>query len=99
MKLSYCPQMKVVHTSSKFYGQVYVPFLNWLLVLGTILVTVVYNNTTSLGHAYGVCVIFFTFFDTLMVTLVAILVWRLPIWVVFLPALVFATLDGLYLGS
>ncbi|KAM5347757.1 hypothetical protein ACJ41O_007581 [Fusarium nematophilum] len=99
MKLSYCPQMKVVHTSEKFHGQVYVPFLNWLLMLGTVLVTAVYNNTTSLGHAYGVCVIFVTFFDTLMVTLVAILVWRLPIWVVFIPALTFATLDGLYLSS
>ncbi|KAH7111009.1 potassium transporter-domain-containing protein [Dactylonectria estremocensis] len=66
MKLSYCPQMKVVHTSEKLHGQVYVPFLNWLLMLGTILVTAVYNNTTSLVHAYGVCVIFVTFFDTLM---------------------------------
>ncbi|WQF84378.1 Putative potassium transporter [Colletotrichum destructivum] len=99
MKLSYCPQMKVVHTSETFHGQVYVPLLNWLLMLGTILVTAVYNNTTSLGHAYGVCVIFVTFFDTLMVTLVAILVWGLPVWLIFLPALAFATLDGLYLSS
>ncbi|OHE98477.1 potassium uptake protein [Colletotrichum orchidophilum] len=99
MKLSYCPQMKVVHTSSTFHGQVYVPLLNWLLMLGTILVTAVYNNTTSLGHAYGVCVIFVTFFDTLMVTLVAILVWRLPVWLIAFPALAFATLDGLYLSS
>ncbi|OLN93258.1 Potassium transporter 5 [Colletotrichum chlorophyti] len=99
MKLSYCPQMKVVHTSETFHGQVYVPLLNWLLMLGTILVTAVYNNTTSLGHAYGVCVIFVTFFDTLMITLVAILVWRLPVWLIFLPALAFATLDGLYLSS
>ncbi|KXH25966.1 potassium uptake protein [Colletotrichum nymphaeae SA-01] len=99
MKLSYCPQMKVVHTSSTFHGQVYVPLLNWLLMLGTILVTAVYNNTTSLGHAYGVCVIFVTFFDTLMVTLVAILVWRLPVWLIALPALMFAALDGLYLSS
>ncbi|KAK1970047.1 potassium uptake protein [Colletotrichum sublineola] len=99
MKLSYCPQMKIVHTSDTFHGQVYVPLLNWLLMLGTILVTVVYNNTTSLGHAYGVCVIFVTFFDTLMVTLVAILVWGLPVWLIVLPALAFATLDGLYLSS
>ncbi|KAK2014549.1 potassium uptake protein [Colletotrichum eremochloae] len=99
MKLSYCPQMKIVHTSDTFHGQVYVPLLNWLLMLGTILVTVVYNNTTSLGHAYGVCVIFVTFFDTLMVTLVAILVWGLPVWLIALPALAFATLDGLYLSS
>ncbi|KAH6986778.1 hypothetical protein EDB80DRAFT_874803 [Ilyonectria destructans] len=34
-----------------------------------------------------------------MVTLVAILVWRLPLWVVFLPAEVFAIVDGLYLSS
>ncbi|WYZ42411.1 hypothetical protein EsH8_VI_000110 [Colletotrichum jinshuiense] len=99
MKLSYCPQMKVVHTSETFHGQVYVPLLNWLLMLGTILVTAVYNNTTSLGHAYGVCVIFVTFFDTLMVTLVAILVWGLPAWLILLPALAFAALDGLYLSS
>jgi KUP system potassium uptake protein len=99
MKLSYCPQMKVVHTSKKFHGQVYVPFLNWLLMLGTILVTAVFNNTTRLGHAYGVCVIFVTFFDTIMVSFVAIFVWRLPIWLVFLPALFFATHDGLYLSS
>jgi len=99
MKLSYCPQLKVVHTSRQFHGQLFVPFLNWLLLLGTVLVTAVYNNTTSLGHAYGVCVIFVTFFDTLMVTLVAILVWRFPIWIVVFPALFFATLDGLYLSS
>jgi KUP system potassium uptake protein len=99
MKLSYCPQVKIVHTSRRFHGQLYVPFLNWLLMLGTILVTAVYNNTTRLGAAYGVCVMFVTFFDTCMVTLVALLVWRLPIWIVALPWLTFALLDGLYLSS
>lgn len=99
MKLSYCPQVKVVHTSKTFHGQVYVPFLNWLLMIGTILVTAIYSDTTRLGHAYGVCVIFVTFFDTLMVTLIALVVWRLPPWVVVLPALFFACFDGLYLSS
>lgn len=53
MKLSYCPQMKIVHTSTKFHGQIYVPTLNWILLVGTVLVTAVYSNTTRLGHAYG----------------------------------------------
>jgi KUP system potassium uptake protein len=39
MKLSYCPQVKLVHTSKKFHGQLYVPFLNWILMVLTILVT------------------------------------------------------------
>ncbi|KAK3329906.1 potassium transporter hak-1 [Apodospora peruviana] len=99
MKLSYCPQVKVVHTSRLFHGQLYVPFLNWLLMGGAILVTVIYSDTTRLGNAYGVCVMFVTFFDTCMVTLIALLVWKLPPWVVFVPWLAFAAVDGLYLSS
>jgi KUP system potassium uptake protein len=99
MKLSYCPQVKVVHTSKTFHGQLYVPFLNWLLMCGTILVTAVYSNTTRLGNAYGVCVMFVTFFDTCMVTLVALIVWRIPPWLVVVPWLCFASVDGLYLSS
>ncbi|KAK3694429.1 potassium transporter-domain-containing protein [Podospora appendiculata] len=99
MKLSYCPQVKVVHTSRIFHGQLYVPFLNWLLMLGTILVTVIYSDTTRLGNAYGVCVMFVTFFDTCMVTLVALIVWKLSPFMVAIPWLVFASVDGLYLSS
>ncbi|GAW14315.1 hypothetical protein ANO14919_037160 [Xylariales sp. No.14919] len=99
MKLSYCPQMKIVHTSTKFHGQLYVPFLNWILLVGTVLVTAVYSNTTRLGNAYGVCVIFVTFFDTCFITLVSLIVWRIPPYYVFLPWLFFATHDGLYLTS
>jgi len=99
MKLSYCPQVKVVHTSRTFHGQLYVPFLNWLLMCGTVLVTAVYSNTTRLGNAYGVCVMFVTFFDTCMVTLVALIVWRIPPYLVVIPWLCFASVDGLYLSS
>jgi KUP system potassium uptake protein len=47
----------------------------------------------------SVCVIFVTFFDTCFVTLVALIVWRIPPYYVFLPWLFFATHDGLYLTS
>lgn len=99
MKLSYFPQIKLVHTSSTYHGQLYVPAVNWLLMIGTVLVAAIYNNTTSLGNAYGVCVIFVTFFDTCMVTLVAILVWRMKPYYVILPALTILCLDGTYLSA
>jgi KUP system potassium uptake protein len=99
MKLSYFPQIKVVHTSTTYHGQLYIPSINWLLMIGTVLVASIYNNTTSLGNAYGVCVMFVTFFDTCMVTLVAILVWRVKPYYVFLPWLTIACLDGTYLSS
>lgn len=99
MKLSYFPQIRVVHTSTIYHGQLYVPSVNWLLMIGTVLVAAIYNNTTSLGNAYGVCVMFVTFFDTCMVTLVAILVWRIKPYFILLPALIFASLDGAFLSS
>ncbi|KAF2645314.1 potassium transporter [Massarina eburnea CBS 473.64] len=99
MKLSYFPQIKVVHTSKSHHGQLYVPSINWLLMVGTIIVAAVYNNTTSLGNAYGVCVMFVTFFDTCMVTLVAILVWQIKPYFVFLPWLIVASMDGTFLSS
>ncbi|KAK9438325.1 potassium transporter [Metarhizium brunneum] len=99
MRLSYFPHIKVVHTSRYFHDQVYMPMANWLLMIGTIVVTAVYNNTTSLGNAYGVCVISVTFITTCMVALVAILVWRLPTYVVLPIWLIFAALDGAFLSS
>ncbi|KAJ9658962.1 hypothetical protein H2198_003391 [Neophaeococcomyces mojaviensis] len=99
MKLSYFPQLKVVHTSKIFHGQLYVPLANWLLMIGTILIASVYNNTTSLGNAYGVCVIFVTFFDTIMCTLVAIFVWRYSPLLVAVPFLTIICMDGTFLSS
>jgi len=46
MKLSYFPQIKVVHTSKTFHGQLYVPLVNWLLMIGTVLVAAIYNNVS-----------------------------------------------------
>ncbi|KAI4252270.1 MAG: hypothetical protein L6R42_008039, partial [Xanthoria sp. 1 TBL-2021] len=99
IKLSYFPQVKLVHTSKIFHGQIYIPWVNWLLMVGTIVVTVAYNNTTKLGQAYGVCVILVTFITTSMVSLVALIVWRVPLLVVLLGFLVFGALDGVYLSS
>ncbi|WWC91458.1 potassium uptake protein [Kwoniella dendrophila CBS 6074] len=99
MKLSYFPQLKIKHTSKKYHGQLYIPSINWLLMIGTVLVASIYNNTTSLGNAYGVCVMMVTFFDTLMVSLVAIFVWHFnPLYVVGIW-LLFASLDGAFLSS
>ena len=99
IKLSYFPQIKVVHTSKVFHNQLYVPLANYLLCIGTVVITAVFNNTTSLGQAYGVCVMFVTFFDTTMTALTALIVWRIRPWIVFLPWLVIACIDGAFISS
>jgi hypothetical protein len=47
MKLSYFPQIKVIHTSRIFHGQLFIPIANWLLMIGTILIASIYNNVRS----------------------------------------------------
>jgi KUP system potassium uptake protein len=51
MRLSYFPHIKMVHTSKLFHGQIYIPMANWLLMIGTVIVTAVYNNVS--------CILFF----------------------------------------
>ncbi|KJX95714.1 potassium uptake protein [Zymoseptoria brevis] len=99
IKLSYFPQIQVKHTSKVFHNQLYVPLVNYLLAIGAVVVTAVYRNTTALGNAYGVCVMFVTFFDTLMVTLVSLIVWRFPPYVIALPALAILCMDGAFLSA
>jgi KUP system potassium uptake protein len=50
MKLSYFPQVEIKHTSQKFHGQVYIPVANWIMMIGTIIVTAVYTNVRI--HVY-----------------------------------------------
>jgi KUP system potassium uptake protein len=68
-------------------------------MIGTVLVAGIFNNTTALGNAYGVCVMFVTFFDTCMVTLAAIFVWKISPFYVFLPWLTIALMDSAFLSS
>jgi KUP system potassium uptake protein len=68
-------------------------------MVGTVIVTAVYSNTTRLGNAYGVCVIFVTFLTTNMITLVALIVWKLHWLLVLAVWLPFVTLDGLFLSA
>lgn len=99
MKLSYFPQIQVKHTSKVYYGNFYIPVVNWLLMIGAVLVAAIYNNTSSLGAAYGVCVMFVTLFDTILVTIIAVLVWRIKPYYIFLPLVAIACVDGTYLSS
>lgn len=47
------PRVKVVHTSKKFLGQIYIPDINWILMILCIAVTAGFKNKSQIGNAYG----------------------------------------------
>ena len=51
--LSCFPRVKVVHTSEKIHGQIYIPEINWLLMILCIAVTVGFRDTKHMGNASG----------------------------------------------
>ncbi|XP_019426313.1 PREDICTED: potassium transporter 10-like isoform X1 [Lupinus angustifolius] len=70
------PRVKVVHTSKKFLGQIYIPDINWILMVLCIAVTAGFKEQNQIGNAYGTAVVMVFLVTTLLMVLIMILVWR-----------------------
>ncbi|XP_061360485.1 potassium transporter 10-like isoform X2 [Gastrolobium bilobum] len=70
------PRVKVVYTSKKFLGQIYVPDINWILMVLCIAVTAGFKNQNQIGNAYGTAVVIVMLVTTFLMILIMILVWR-----------------------
>ncbi|XP_057510147.1 potassium transporter 11 isoform X1 [Actinidia eriantha] len=75
------PRVKVVHTSKKFLGQIYIPDINWILMILCIAVTAGFKNQSQIGNAYGTAVVIVMLATTLLMTLIMLLVWHCH-WIV-----------------
>lgn len=53
MALGCFPRLKIVHTSRKFMGQIYIPVINWFLMIMCIVVVSIFQSTTDIANAYG----------------------------------------------
>ncbi|XP_020678349.1 probable potassium transporter 11 isoform X1 [Dendrobium catenatum] len=70
------PMVKVVHTSKKFLGQIYIPDINWILMILCIAVTAGFKNQSQIGNAYGTAVVIVMLVTTLLMIPIMFLVWR-----------------------
>ena len=89
MQLGYVPRMQVRHTSTQAIGQIYVPFVNWMLMLLVLAVVLTFRSSSALAAAYGISVSVTMLIDTLLLAIVARALWPkarlwvLPLCVVF----------------
>ena len=56
VQLDYLPRLAITHTSDKHIGQVYVPLVNWMLMIGCIGLVLTFQSSTALASAYGIAV-------------------------------------------
>ena len=75
IQLGYCPRLDIEHTSHHEIGQVYVPQVNWALMLSTIAIVIGFGSSTALAAAYGIAVTL-----TMVITAVLLLVVAIERW-------------------
>jgi len=74
--LGYWPRVRVQHTSSRETGQVYVPSINWMLMVATIMLVVFFGSSSRLAAAYGMAVTTTMVITTIFAFVVAVRVWE-----------------------
>ncbi|MCC4597934.1 potassium transporter Kup [Xanthomonas campestris pv. phormiicola] len=97
MQLGYIPRMLIKHTSHDTIGQIYIPGINWLLMVMVIALVLIFRSSTNLAVAYGISVSATMLIDTLLLALVARALWpRWRNWVLPL-CVVFFVIDAAFL--
>ena len=89
VQLGRLPRMEIRHTSATEYGQIYVPRMNWFLLVGVVLIVLIFRTSNALAAAYGIAVSGVMVIDTFNASIVAAKQWK---WGIRLAALVFGVL-------
>ncbi|KAL4311156.1 hypothetical protein GQ457_01G038940 [Hibiscus cannabinus] len=97
--LSCFPRVKVIHTSDKIHGQIYIPEINWVLMILCIAVTIGFRDTKHMGNASGLAVMTVMLVTTCLTSLVIILCWHKPPIVALLFLLFFGSIELLYFSA
>jgi KUP system potassium uptake protein len=94
IQLGYLPRLKLVHTSDETIGQVYLPWVNRVLLVGVMVLVAAFGSSSALTSAYGVSVTGAMLIDTLLLMILATASWRLPGWMVAVGGIAFLVIDG-----
>ena len=79
-QLGYLPRLRVIHTSERAYGQVYVPAINWLLMLAVLALVLAFRSSAKLAFAYGMAVTGTIAITTILFFVIVRYRWRRPLW-------------------
>ncbi|MEP7180776.1 MAG: potassium transporter Kup [Betaproteobacteria bacterium] len=76
IQMGYCPRLKILHTSDREIGQIYVPFVNWTLFVAVTLLLLGFRRSDNLAAAYGIAVTMAMMIDSVLIYVVMRRVWH-----------------------
>lgn len=99
IQLGFWPRLEVVHTSSKEIGQIYVPQINWILMLATFWLVLTFQSSSNLAGAYGIAVAVTMLITTVMACYVAYRRWKWKKSTVFVIGFVMIGIELVFVGA
>jgi KUP system potassium uptake protein len=98
-QLGYLPRLRVAHTSESHIGQIYVPWINWLLAVSVLTLVFAFRSSSALAFAYGMAVTGTITITTLLFFYVARQKWRTPLWLLGGGGALLITVDLLFFAA
>jgi KUP system potassium uptake protein len=98
-QLGYLPRLRVEHTSARTIGQIYVPWINWVLMISVLTLVFAFRSSTALAYAFGMAVTGTITITTLLFFYLVRQQWHRPLWLVLLGAGGFLTVDLLFFAA
>jgi KUP system potassium uptake protein len=99
IQMGYCPRLTILHTSERAIGQIYIPFINWMLLAAIVALVVGFRNSDNLAGAYGIAVTMAMLIDSILIFVVMRRLWNWPLWVATLIATPLLLIDLMFLAS
>ncbi len=99
VQLGFLPRLRILHTSEKAAGQIYIPAVNWALLALVLVLVLTFRQSTALAAAYGIAVTGTMFITTLMLGVLMFAVWKWNRWLAGAALALFLIIDGAYLAS
>ncbi|HEX8058185.1 MAG TPA: potassium transporter Kup [Novosphingobium sp.] len=99
VQLGFLPRLRITHTSAKAAGQIYVPLVNWGLLVLVVLLVLGFKSSSNLAAAYGIAVTGTMFITACMLGVLTFTVWKWPKPVAVLVTGAFLLVDGAYFAS
>ena len=99
IQLGYSPRMQVQHTSDRQIGQIYLPGINWTLMIAVIALVIGFGSSANLGAAYGIAVTGTMLITNLLAFYAAQYLWKWSPWRALLGVLPFIVIDFIFFAA
>jgi KUP system potassium uptake protein len=80
-RIGYLPRLRIAYTSEERIGQIYIPWINWILLVSVLTLVLTFRTSAALAYAYGMAVTGTITITTLLFLYVARTQWRTPLWI------------------